>query len=251
MLRYPVAPAQLHLLVRHSCAEGRAAAPQGARLASVPQDRRASGRPLPSVGFRVARFAGEAVSLARSSTPRDRLVFVLRRMEAMTVDEIAPTTMEAPDLDSEAVDGARVGPPLTVGLRPTRSWPTSHGASTGGGDDDFRRCRRSRGRSRARRAHRAGPRRREGTLTVRSSIRLSMRSAHASSAATCGDGASSSLWRCLGAISTVCLVARPQSSIPVGHDRGLPPEQPVSVSRIEGGTQLEGGYLFAVGCRGC
>lgn len=53
----------------------------------------------------------------------------------------------------------------------------------------------------------------------------------------------------LGAISTVCLVAAVKF-IPVGHDRGLPPEQPVSVSRIEGGTELEGGYLSQSGVAG-
>ena len=53
----------------------------------------------------------------------------------------------------------------------------------------------------------------------------------------------------LGATATVCLVAAVKF-VPVGHDRGLPPEPPVSVSRIEGGTELEGGYLSQSGVAG-
>ena len=53
----------------------------------------------------------------------------------------------------------------------------------------------------------------------------------------------------LGATATVCLVAAVKF-VSVGHDRGLPPEPPVSVSRIEGGTELEGGYLSQSGVAG-
>ena len=53
----------------------------------------------------------------------------------------------------------------------------------------------------------------------------------------------------LGATSAVCLVVA-LAFVSVGHDRGLPPEPPVIVSRIEGGTELEGGYLSQSGAAG-
>jgi len=53
----------------------------------------------------------------------------------------------------------------------------------------------------------------------------------------------------LGATAAVCLVAAVKL-VSVGQDRGLPPEPPVIVSRIEGGTELEGGYLSQSGVAG-
>ena len=56
-------------------------------------------------------------------TPRDRLVFVLRRMESMTVDEIA-ATMDI-SLSTVKRSMAHASSRLSRGSRPTPGWPAS------------------------------------------------------------------------------------------------------------------------------
>ena len=187
-------------------------------------------------------------------TPRDRLVFVLRRMESMTVDEIAATMDISISTVKRSITHASTrlsrwveADPELADLARGEHW---------GGDGDFRRHRRRRpkttpmiGRTRPRSScsPRWGATPRSRTRRW-SSTRVSMLSAHASPAARRGGAA---------LVASRCSARHPRSasswpsrSCRLAMTSRPSPEVPVTVSRIEGGTELEGGYLSQSGVAG-
>ena len=181
--------------------------------------------------------------------PRHRLVFALRHLESMTVEEVAAHMELSISTVKRALERATDKLSLLDRSRPRR-WPDSS-TRRGGCDDGAASRRREQGTARAGGPGRAGARQRAAADARRSSTAGSRRFAPASTAEQTAprrrDGRSLR-WSLVGTLAaTAALVA--VGVVRSGRLRA-PAAPPALTYRIEGGSLVDGGYLRESGRAG-